>query len=63
MGMSMGISGDGILTSRYVVEVETGLPLVVETKAQIDQRMTLYDQSNTVIPMTIDVHGRLVRRL
>lgn len=63
MGMTMGISGDGLLQARYLIEVETGLPLVIETNAQIDQRMTLYDQGNTVVPMNIDVNGRMVRRL
>ncbi len=63
MGMTMGISGDGLLQARYLIEVETGLPLVVETNAQIDQRMTLYDQGNTVVPMSIDIRGRMVRRL
>jgi hypothetical protein len=63
MGMTMGINGDGVLSARYVIEQETGLPLVIETTAQIDQRMTLYDQGNTVVPMSIDVRGRMVRRL
>jgi hypothetical protein len=63
MGMTMGISGDGVLRARYLIEQATGLPLLIETAAQIDQRMTLYDQGNTVVPMNIDVQGRMVRRL
>ncbi|GIV56989.1 MAG: hypothetical protein KatS3mg040_1757 [Candidatus Kapaibacterium sp.] len=63
MGMTMGISGDGVLRARYLIEQATGLPLLIETVAQIDQRMTLYDQGNTVVPMNIDVQGRMVRRL
>ncbi|MCX7929440.1 MAG: hypothetical protein N2663_01790 [Chlorobi bacterium] len=63
MGMTMGISGDGVYSARYLLEVESGMPLVIETLAQLDQRMTLYDQGNTVIPMTVDIRGRMVRRL
>lgn len=65
MGVSVRISGDGALAVRYLFEVETGLPLLIETSAQLDQRMTLFDQDsgNNVIPMSIDVRGRMVRRL
>lgn len=63
MGTSVGISGDGALSARYLIEVESGMPLLIETSAQLDQRMTLFDQSNTVIPISIDVRGRMQRRL
>lgn len=62
-GMTVGISGDGVLYARYLIEQATGLPLLIETNAQIDQRMTLYDQGAMVVPMNIDVQGRMVRRL
>ncbi len=63
MGMPISINGDGALSARYVIEAETGMPLVIETTAQLDQRMTLDNESSTVIPMSIDVRGRMVRKL
>lgn len=63
MGASMTLSGDGIVTGRYLIEVQTGLPLLVEMNAQLDQRMRLEGQGSTVIPMSIDLRSRSVRRL
>ncbi|MCS7000340.1 MAG: hypothetical protein RMK00_08060 [Bacteroidota bacterium] len=62
MGMAMSINGDGTLAARYLIERETGMPMVIETTAQIDQRMTLHGQGNTVIPMSVELRGRVVRR-
>ncbi len=63
MGIPISINGDGAISARYVIEAETGMPLVIETTAQLDQRMTLDDQSSSVIPLSIDVRGRMVRKL
>lgn len=62
-GSSISLNGDGIVTGRYLIEVQSGLPLLIEMNAQLDQRMRLHEHGNTVIPMSIDVRSRTLRRL
>lgn len=63
MGNEMSITGDGTLTMRSLVEIRTGMPLLIETTAQIDQRIILYEQGQTVIPISVDIRGRVARLL
>jgi hypothetical protein len=52
MGAEMNLEGDGVIKETYLFELKTGVPVIVDSMVETDQRISLGEGMEIPISMT-----------